>query len=103
MLQFNMEKLVDDKPEPEKAKIDPKKWHEWYAWHPVKINGFWYWFRKVYRRKEEYFGKRGILTIWHYALDMFDVLRKIKEDPPPKDEVAELFKQAYQPPKGPTR
>lgn len=26
------------------------KWHPWFAWHPVKIEGKWYWLKRVERR-----------------------------------------------------
>lgn len=90
MLRFNMQKLEDDK-EP----IDPKKWHQWFAWHPVKINDKWYWFKTVYRKEGIYaFYKKGAGHMWEYALDMFDVLKKIKENPYIKDPVARSFAQA---------
>lgn len=34
-------------------KLNPKyNWHKWYAWHPVKIFGTWYWLEYVQRKYE---------------------------------------------------
>lgn len=36
-----------------KEPVNTSDWHEWYAWHPVQINGTsdWVWFERVERRE----------------------------------------------------
>lgn len=29
----------------------PDAWHSWFAWYPVKINGYWVWLERVLRWK----------------------------------------------------
>ena len=31
-------------------KIEIMPWEKWFAWHPVKVNGNYTWFKTVYRR-----------------------------------------------------
>lgn len=47
-------------------------WDPWYAWRPVRINGKWYWFTKVYRR---FLSSPGG-GFYKYG-DTFDILKDI--------------------------
>lgn len=54
---------------------DIVKWQSWYAWHPVRVKGKWYWLTQVYRRRKGALFKR--YDSWIYG-DDFDALKGIK-------------------------
>ena len=35
-----------------RQQIDLTRWAEWFAWHPVKVDGRWVWLETVERRGE---------------------------------------------------
>jgi hypothetical protein len=49
-----------------KRRIKRMNWHQWFAWHPVKIQGTYAWFCQV-QRKGEWWEWADGLTFWDYA------------------------------------
>ena len=45
-------------------------WHQWFAWHPVKVNGRLTWLKTVYRRRKSHSWQRD----WQYGT-AFDVIK----------------------------
>lgn len=44
------------------------KWHAWFAWHPVKVNGRWVWWAHIERRVYRYGGDGGDVPLYKYRL-----------------------------------
>jgi hypothetical protein len=49
--ELNMKwKARDKEAEKEKIREAIKKWHNWFAWHPVNIDGYYHWLKTVERK-----------------------------------------------------
>ena len=48
---------------------NPTKWHEWFAWHPVVVDGGMVWMERVERML---YAADVFCEVWHY--------RKIKNE-----------------------
>jgi hypothetical protein len=53
------------------------KWKPWFAWHPVRIKGKWYWLTQVYRRKTNTYVNYDDWARYEYG-DDFDLLKESK-------------------------
>jgi hypothetical protein len=65
-----------------KSRPHKTQWHQWFAWHPVTIDGTTYWLEHVYRRGriELAWNHAGIQWEWEYATSVFDLLSQTESD-----------------------
>lgn len=59
----------------EKTRVSRERWHTWYAWHPIRINGMWVWLETVHRKGTLKCGWGDCYWEWQYT-DTFDILQK---------------------------
>lgn len=50
---------------------DAWRWHRWFAWHPIDLNGQWHWLAMVLRRRQmsHHRCSEGSQTWWEYRHD----------------------------------
>lgn len=66
-------------PKQRKKKI-MSSWHEWFAWHPIKFDGSWYWLETVCRKQiqhSEYGFMDRLFCIpdYTYKETIFDIIK----------------------------
>jgi len=72
-----------------------KKWHEWFAWRPVKVNGKWIWLKKIYRKGYREIYNNANQIAYEYVETLFDLVRldTLKFGPAPtQPSVGQIWK-----------
>lgn len=52
---------------PQRTIVNKKEWHDWLAWHPIKVDNYFVWCEHVWRKKVR---TDYIITtyVWNYRL-----------------------------------